>query len=168
MITDSNGMPVIQPLVDDASTATFNTAFGLIGTSLATRGFFRGTQAARETFRTSGQAQKGDHWQDTNGDEREWKYSGTAWIVEPIVRSGAFGGVTDSSGIVTITHNLGIAGGHVVAQLLSTSSDPVTRLSRLVEWGAATPTQASFRLIRSDTNTYYQDSISFDWIAVRN
>lgn len=32
MITDANGMPVLQPLVDDASTATFNAAFAQIGT----------------------------------------------------------------------------------------------------------------------------------------
>lgn len=32
MILDGNGMPVLQPLVDNASTATFNTAFAAIGT----------------------------------------------------------------------------------------------------------------------------------------
>lgn len=32
MITDANGMPVLQPGVDPASTATFNTAFAQIGT----------------------------------------------------------------------------------------------------------------------------------------
>lgn len=35
MILDANGMPVLQPLVDDASTATFNTAFAAVGTAFA-------------------------------------------------------------------------------------------------------------------------------------
>ena len=35
MILDPNGMPILQPTVDNAETATFNTAFAAIGSALA-------------------------------------------------------------------------------------------------------------------------------------
>ena len=35
MILDPNGMPILQPAVDNAETATFNTAFAAIGSALA-------------------------------------------------------------------------------------------------------------------------------------
>ena len=38
MILDANGMPILQPLVDNANTATFNAAFAAIGTALAPLG----------------------------------------------------------------------------------------------------------------------------------
>ena len=35
MILDANGMPILQPAVDNAETATFNTAFAAIGSAIA-------------------------------------------------------------------------------------------------------------------------------------
>ena len=35
MILDPNGMPILQPAVDNAETATFNTAFAAIGSAIA-------------------------------------------------------------------------------------------------------------------------------------
>ena len=35
MILDPNGMPILQPTVDNAETATFNTAFAAIGSAIA-------------------------------------------------------------------------------------------------------------------------------------
>ena len=36
MILDPNGIPILQPAIDNAETATFNTAFAAIGTAIGT------------------------------------------------------------------------------------------------------------------------------------
>lgn len=65
MILDANGMPVLQPLVDDASTATFNTAFAAIGTSLDPR-----IDAV--------EAQSATAWADFSGQSNLWTASNLA------------------------------------------------------------------------------------------
>lgn len=163
MITDSNGMPVLQPLVDDASTATFNTAFATIGTSYANRRFFSGTADERNAWSGSGKAKVGDHWQDSNGDRREYVYTGSAWGAELKMKAGTFGGTTASSGIVTVNHGLGLTPDGGVGQIRNTASDAVNLVATIIRWDAPTSTQIQFRLRREDTHAYYQDAIAFDW-----
>lgn len=81
MQTDANGMPVLEPLVDPASTATFNTAFGLIAGGVdqmrPIRSFKWANAAARNAQTGMTEGDIGDQ-ADTN---EVWRYSGSAWGV---------------------------------------------------------------------------------------
>lgn len=82
MITDANGMPVLQPLVDDASTATFNAAFAQIGTVIAG---ISGGQALK-TYKWADQTQQNAESGMTEGSigyrtdtDIYYTYTGSAW-----------------------------------------------------------------------------------------
>ena len=49
MILDPNGMPILQPTVDNAETATFNTAFAAIGSAIAGAGYDDSVLSGRVT-----------------------------------------------------------------------------------------------------------------------
>lgn len=80
MITDANGMPVLQPLVDDASTATFNAAFAQIGSVVS--GVTPGITTYRWTSQTAQNNQTGmvegsiGYRTDT---DIYYTYTGSAW-----------------------------------------------------------------------------------------
>ena len=79
MITDANGMPVLQPLVDDASTATFNAAFAQIGTVIGSQDIKSYKWANASARNAQAGMSEGDL-----GYQRDSKfvyvYSGTAWV----------------------------------------------------------------------------------------
>ena len=82
MILDANGMPILQPAVDNAETATFNTAFAAVGTAFSgftgtrqIQSFLWADNAAR-TAQTGMVA--GDEGYQTDTDTA-YRYDGTAW-----------------------------------------------------------------------------------------
>lgn len=85
MIIDANGMPVLQPLVDDSSTATFNAAFAQVGTVVGplTAGFaqrqirtFKWANAAARTAQTGMSEGDVGHQIDTRVT---YLYTSSAW-----------------------------------------------------------------------------------------
>ena len=82
MILDPNGMPILQPAVDNAETATFNTAFAAVGTAFSG---FTGTRQI-QTFVWADNAARTAQTGMTAGDEGyqrdtkvAYRYDGAAW-----------------------------------------------------------------------------------------
>jgi len=82
MILDPNGMPILQPAVDNAETATFNTAFAAVGTAFSG---FTGTREI-QTFVWADNAARTAQTGMTAGDEgyqtdtdTGYRYDGAAW-----------------------------------------------------------------------------------------
>ena len=82
MILDANGMPILQPAVDNAETATFNTAFAAVGTAFSG---FTGTREI-QTFVWADNAARTAQTGMTAGDEgyqtdtdTVYRYDGTSW-----------------------------------------------------------------------------------------
>ena len=76
MILDPNGMPILQPTVDNAETATFNDAFAAIGNTRQIKTYKWADNAAR-TAQTGMVA--GDEGYQTDTDTA-YRYDGTAWV----------------------------------------------------------------------------------------
>jgi len=124
MITDANGMPVLQPLIDDASTATFNTAFGIIGQTFKA---FSGTRMT-QNFRWANQAEQDAQAGMVDGDTgfrtdtgKSYRRYGNAWVFDvmrisassgktgprpagavPILQTGRFAAPTNGSGVLPL------------------------------------------------------------------
>ena len=75
MILDPNGMPILQPTVDNAETATFNDAFAAIGNTRQIKTYKWADNAAR-TAQTGMTA--GDEGYQTDTDTT-YIYSGSVW-----------------------------------------------------------------------------------------
>ena len=85
MILDANGMPILQPAVDNAETATFNTAFAAIGTAIGT---FKNSRQL-QTFSWANAAGRTGQTGMANGDrgyQRDTKvsymYDGVSWLAQ--------------------------------------------------------------------------------------
>ena len=96
MILDANGMPILQPAVDNAETATFNTAFAAVGTAFSG---FTGTRQI-QTFVWADNAARTAQTGMTAGDEgyqtdtdTVYRYDGAAWVT-----GGTDGTTTPASG----------------------------------------------------------------------
>ena len=76
MILDPNGMPILQPAVDNAETATFNDAFAAIGNTRQIKTYKWADNAAR-TAQTGMTA--GDEGYQTDTDTY-YTYDGAAWV----------------------------------------------------------------------------------------
>jgi len=91
MILDPNGMPILQPTIDNAETATFNTAFAAVGTAFSG---FTGTRQI-QTFVWADNAARTAQTGMTAGDEgyqtdtdTAYRYDGTAWVVVGVPDTG--------------------------------------------------------------------------------
>ena len=76
MILDPNGMPILQPTIDNAETATFNDAFAAIGNTRQIKTYKWADNAAR-TAQTGMVA--GDLGYQTDTDTY-YTYDGTSWV----------------------------------------------------------------------------------------
>ena len=111
MILDANGMPILQPAVDNAETATFNTAFAAVGTAFSG---FTGTRQI-QTFVWADNAARtaqtgmgaGDEGYQTDTDTA-YRYDGAAWNEQS--SSGlALVTPTDPSAGVTVSAGGGVS-----------------------------------------------------------
>ena len=80
MILDPNGMPILQPTVDNAETATFNDAFAAIGNTRQIQTYKWADNAARTAQTGMG---AGDEGYQTDTDTA-YRYDGTGW--RPLVK----------------------------------------------------------------------------------
>ena len=83
MILDPNGMPILQPTVDNAETATFNDAFAAVGNAVVAVENVRQIQTYKWADNAARTAQTGmtagDEGYQTDTDTY-YTYDGTAWI----------------------------------------------------------------------------------------
>ena len=119
MILDPNGMPILQPTVDNAETATFNDAFAAVGNAVVAVENVRQIQTYKWADNAARTAQTGmvagDEGYQTDTDTA-YRYDGAAWneqsssglaLVTPTAPSagvtvGAGGGVS-FSGVSSIS-----------------------------------------------------------------
>ena len=92
MILDPNGMPILQPTVDNAETATFNDAFAAIGNTRQIKTYKWADNAARTAQTGMG---AGDEGYQTDTDTY-YTYDGAAWVATQTTTSGT---ITPASGI---------------------------------------------------------------------
>jgi hypothetical protein len=92
------------------------------------------------------------------------KSSGTGWV--PLFSRGTWTGATNVDGLVVIGHGLGVVPSAVVVTMRSIGvTDLVARIMDVRLYDKTT-TQFYVRNFRRDTNAWFQDYISFDWIAI--
>ena len=83
MILDPNGMPILQPTVDNAETATFNDAFAAIGNTRQIKTYKWADNAAR-TAQTGMTAGDLGYQTDTGV---QYYYSGSGWVADTPYRT---------------------------------------------------------------------------------
>jgi len=120
MILDPNGMPILQPTVDNAETATFNDAFAAIGNTRQIKTYKWADNAAR-TAQTGMAA--GDEGYQTDTDTA-YRYDGTAWN-ESVSESHLQLDTTNSVAKMVTQHGMGKITGVATSSIDETVTFPV-------------------------------------------
>ena len=102
MILDPNGMPILQPTVDNAETATFNDAFAAVGNTRQIKTYKWADNAARTAQTGMGAGDEG-YQTDTGA---AYRYDGTVWVAlsygNTIIPTLPVNCSVDAAGVVTV------------------------------------------------------------------
>ena len=112
MILDPNGMPILQPTIDNAETATFNDAFAAVGNAVVAVENVRQIQTYKWADNAARTAQTGmvagdEGYQTDTG--AAYRYDGAAWVL-----------VADATQTVTVTPANSVDWSSVQARLTGT------------------------------------------------